>query len=817
MLSIKSFLFAATLLSQSSLSLAAPLSSCPSPQAGQGFDYVIVGGGTAGLVLANRLTEDRHIRVAVVEAGTFPEDVAGNWTQVPGHAGNFIVGAPEMAWGFHTTPQSGAEGHSYPYYRAKALGGCSTINYMAYAYTSRGAHQMWADQVDDESYTFDNMLEYYHRTMNFSPPDLEARFANSTPQYDEIDTASGGGLDITYASYAQSWSTWLAEGLEAIGIPRANHFIDGNLMGQSWQMSSITRENGFRSSSQSAYLRPILNRPNLAVFTSNLVKQIIFDKKKRATGVRIATNGRQCSINARREVIPSAGVFQSPQLLMLSGVGPAAVLKGVKIPIIADRPGVGQNLEDHITVPISYQVNIITNSALSNPNFLARAIEDFNSNATGLLASPGGDYMAMEKIPEDMRHEFSSETVEALSMLPDDWPEISFSVYPNGIPRAIGEPLISGANYATLLATLIAPQSRGSISINSTRMADPPLIDLGIFTAQADQELLMAAFKRGRQALQTSAMTPVLIGEEFLPGPDVQSDEDIHEYIVHSLNPLFHAFASNKMGRRSDPMAVVDTHGRVIGVENLRVVDSSSFPFLPPGPAPQIQVCEILVLPLRYAEELRRMPEEIVSVNAANEQTFEGKHVGISPDNPLMVHVVKGDLTQSLPRLVQRLSNAVNDAIVDGIGPCDDWKEVNIHQSLLRIVAVVSGNIFLGPELSKREDYLHSSINFTTDLFIAIAALKRWPTYLRSWAKFWVPQLKTVDEHRRRVRDFLVPVIRERRKLQESGDEEPDDILTWLLEKSKQFELTTDEELAETLLVLGMAAIHTTTMAATHM
>ncbi|KAH7313937.1 cytochrome P450 [Stachybotrys elegans] len=225
---------------------------------------------------------------------------------------------------------------------------------------------------------------------------------------------------------------------------------------------------------------------------------------------------------------------------------------------------------------------------------------------------------------------------------------------------------------------------------------------------------------------------------------------------------------------------------------------------------------EILVLPLRYAEELRRMPEEIVSVNAANEQTFEGKHVGISPDNPLMVHVVKGDLTQNLPRLTQRLSVAVKDAIDDNIGPCDDWKQVNIYQSLLRIVAVVSGNIFLGPELSKREDYLHSSIHFTTDLFIAISALKRWPTYLRSLAKFWVPQLKTVDEHRRRVRDFLVPVIRERRKIQERGGEEPDDMLTWLLNRSKQFELATDEELAETLLVLGMAAIHTTTMAATH-
>ncbi|RYP61970.1 hypothetical protein DL770_009671 [Monosporascus sp. CRB-9-2] len=564
-------LLTAGLLYQGSSVTGVPSSSCPHPKLGQGFDYVIVGGGTAGLVLANRLTEDPNTRVAVIEAGTFPEDISGNWTQVPGYAGNFILGAPEMSWGFHTTPQLGVNGHSYPYYRAKALGGCSDINYMAYSHTSKGAHQMWADQVGDQSYTYSNMLKYYRRTMNFSPPNAGARFANATPQYDIADTATGGGLDVTYASYAQSWSTWVAKGLESIGIPRTEHFINGNLLGQSWQMNTIKRSNGFRSSSQAAYLRPYLNRRNLAIFTNTLVERIVFNSLKEATGVQATTAGTACFVNAKKEVILSAGVFQSPQLLQVSGVGPAALLQKFNIKVIADRPGVGQNMMDHITVPISYRVNVITASAFGDPNYTAWAVDEFNNRATGPLASPGGDYMAMEKVPRTLRAGFSQETVR-------DWPEISFSIYPNGIPRnnLTGEEPVPGANYATLLATLIASQSKGSVSIASPRMSDAPLIDLNLFTAQTDKDLLVAAFKRARQALQSKAMAPVLIGGEFLPGDNVQTDEEILEYLVHALNPLFHAFASNRMGKTSDPMAVVDNHGKVIGVKNC--------------PAPQVQV-----------------------------------------------------------------------------------------------------------------------------------------------------------------------------------------------------------------------------------
>ncbi|RYP61968.1 hypothetical protein DL770_009669 [Monosporascus sp. CRB-9-2] len=224
---------------------------------------------------------------------------------------------------------------------------------------------------------------------------------------------------------------------------------------------------------------------------------------------------------------------------------------------------------------------------------------------------------------------------------------------------------------------------------------------------------------------------------------------------------------------------------------------------------------ELLVLPLRYAEELRQAPEDVVSGDAANEQTFETKHVGIIPDNPLMVHVLKSDLTQNLPRINETLTLAVARTVPDVIGACEDWRGVKIYQSLLQIVAIVSGHVFLGPDLCRRKEYLHASIHFTVDLFIAIAALKRWPKPLRIFAKYWIPQLKTVNEHRQRAREFLVPVIQDRKALQAKGEKKPEDMLQWLLDKSDKFNVRTDEELAEIQLILGMAAIHTTTMTAT--
>ncbi|KAI1206381.1 GMC oxidoreductase [Annulohypoxylon truncatum] len=556
----------------------------------QSFDYVIVGGGTAGLVLANRLTEDSDVKVAVIEAGTFPEDVVGNMTQVPAYAPQFEGAELDLEWNFTTTPQAGLGNIPVSYYRAKALGGCSDINFMAYGHTSKGTHQLWADLVGDDSYTYDNMLQYYKKTMNFSPPNAETRLANATPTYNADDTATGGGIDVTFPSYAQSWSTWVAQGLAAIGLPQAQSFVDGNLLGHSWQMTGITQSTGIRSSAQAGYLRPVLSRPNLTILNGTFAERIIFNGDT-ASGVEVTSKGETYTLSPSKELILSAGVFQSPQLLMVSGVGPKALLEQFNIPLVKDLPGVGQNMQDHITVPISYQVDVVTSSTLEG-SALADAITEWNTHGIGPLSNNGGDYIGMEKAPAEFRANFSAEVVKQLSALPADWPELQYNVLPATVSTTSigGEDSVLGGNYGSMLASVIAPQSRGNVSIASASMSDAPLINPNIFTAQADIDLLLTAFKRVRQTLQSSAMAPIMIGEEFYPGPTVQTDEQILDYLTETVRPFSHGFATCKMGNSSDPDAVVDSHGRVFGIKNLRVVDASAFPFLPPGPAPQIQV-----------------------------------------------------------------------------------------------------------------------------------------------------------------------------------------------------------------------------------
>lgn len=182
-----------------------------------------------------------------------------------------------------------------------------------------------------------------------------------------------------------------------------------------------------------------------------------------------------------------------------------------------------------------------------------------------------------------------------------------------------------------------------------------------------------------------------------------------------------------------------------------------------------------------------------------------------------MVHVVKSDHIRNLSQINPSLAYAVSQTVSDEVGTCNGWTEINISQKLLRIVAIVSGHVFLGPDLCRRDEYLHASIDFTVDFFMAIAALKRCPKALSFVSEYWIPQCKTVNEHRRRVYDFLKPIFLERRALQSSGAEPPKDMLQWLLNKSDRFNVRTDEQLAETQLILGMAAIHTTTMIITQM
>lgn len=285
-------------------------------------------------------------------------------------------------------------------------------------------------------------------------------------------------------------------------------------------------------------------------------------------------------------MIVSAGVFQSPQLLMVSGIGPRRILESLGVPALHDLPGVGQNLWDQIYYGTPFRVNVPTNSAgLNSPSLTAAAVRAYLDSASGPLSVSGPGVLGFERLPAIIRSSLSTSTQAALNnSFPADWPDLEFlpasGVLGNQSDYSIQDPR-DGYNYATVATALVAPLSRGNISISSTSMLDPPLINPNWLTDPADVEVAVAGFKRQRQVWDH--MSNLTLGQEQFPGPSVQSDADILEFIRENLAPVWHAAATCKMGKPTDDMAVVDTSMKVYGVQGLRVVDASSFPFLPPG------------------------------------------------------------------------------------------------------------------------------------------------------------------------------------------------------------------------------------------
>ena len=296
------------------------------------------------------------------------------------------------------------------------LGGCTALNYMAYERSTVGAFDKWADEVGDSWWTYENVSDFYYRSLNFTPPDQSKRIANSTPDYDTSTLGSGGPLMLGYANYAQAFSTWIAKAMVAVGIPSINGFTSGRLMGSAWLVHTLNHTTGYRDSSETAFLRPFLDRANLVVYTDTLAEKILFDGNT-ARGVQVSTGNKTYNISATKEVILSAGTFQSPQLLQVSGIGPADLLQKHGIEVVADRSGVGYGMNDHIFYGISYRVNVQTSSALQYGQAMQKAIEDFDNEQSGPLSSPGGDFGGYEKLPIDIRSSFSQQALKGKSQL----------------------------------------------------------------------------------------------------------------------------------------------------------------------------------------------------------------------------------------------------------------------------------------------------------------------------------------------------------------------------------------------------------------
>ncbi|KAJ9360041.1 CAZyme family AA3 [Paecilomyces variotii] len=563
------------------------------------FDYVVVGGGNAGLTIASRLAMNGSASVAVVEAGGFYEVDNSNLTVIPGSATYFTGSDPNnfqplIDWGFNTVPQEYSANRVVHYARGKTLGGSSARNYMLYQRATVDSLQRWADEVDDQSYTFDNLLPYYKKSCHYTGPNQALYYNSSNTQDPDAFSSSGGPLEVSFSNFVDPFGTWARKAFINVGMKQIDGFNSGKLLGSAYATLTIKPENAHRSTSESSFLQEALNAgANINVYKNTMAQKILFDFNKTATGVHVMTAGTfgtpsvNFTISARKEVIVSAGAFQSPQLLMVSGIGPCNNLSEFGISCISDLPGVGQNMQDHPIFGIAHRVGVNTASAsINNKTLAAQSVQLYLNNATGPLSIFGPGYYGWEKLPQPYRSYMSNSSIKALSTFPADWPEIEWlpvAAY-NGynLNKQTADPH-DGHNYATVNTALVAPLSRGTVTLAGPDMNTPPIIDPKWLSHPADLDLAVQSFKRQRQVWDELAKLGIADPEEAFPGSNYTTDAQIKDIIGQSMTTVYHASCTCKMGSKNDTNAVLDSSARVYGVQNLRVVDASSFPFLPPG------------------------------------------------------------------------------------------------------------------------------------------------------------------------------------------------------------------------------------------
>ncbi|USW56824.1 Putative glucose-methanol-choline oxidoreductase, FAD/NAD(P)-binding domain superfamily [Septoria linicola] len=536
------------------------------------YDYVIVGGGTAA----------HQCLRCKIEAGNFYELSNGNWSQIPYWSEQW-VGAEEddwqplIDWGLFTEEQ--VNGKSIHYAQGKNLGGSTGRNQMMWHRPTVGSYAAWAEHVGDDSYTWDNMLKYMQRSVKYIE-NAANRPANTTPPTSPgAYSADGGPVIVSHAGYVHPLAQYGPAAFSSIGLKMINDFSGGHLDGYSYWPFSIDPATGLRSSAESSFLAESLSRPKLTTYINAHVNNILFSENGTAMGVNVTNYGmRPFTLTARKEVIVSAGAYHSPQLLMVSGIGPKDALQKFNIPVIKDAPGVGQNMWDSCNIggPV-FKINVTGYSTWQQPGYKEQADAQLLAKGSGPLTNTGLDMGAWEKLPAANRANLTPEALTALSVFPSDWPEIEWSLSSSGKTLTASDATVQ---YGTIGAVLVAATSRGNMTIRSASNLDTPIIDPNWLRDSTDQQVAIQAYRRAREAWN---VIPLKVGDEVSLGKNVTSDADLLEAIKSRLGPIHHASSSCAMGKADNPYAVVDAKARVFGVHNLRVIDSSSFPFTPPG------------------------------------------------------------------------------------------------------------------------------------------------------------------------------------------------------------------------------------------
>ncbi|KAH8624812.1 Versicolorin B synthase [Alternaria alternata] len=426
------------------------------------------------------------------------------------------------------------------------------------------------------------MFPFMKKSFSFTPPDVRFRAENASNINFTLSAFDipGGPVHLSFPKYAQPIASYGAEGYAAAGMNAANGFLDGNLLGYGYWPFTLRPEDSTRSSTESAFLSHTAARTSLKIYQSCMARNILFDESKRATGVNVTAGGMTPFIvHARKEVIVSSGFIHSPQLLMVSGIGPREALERHNITVISELKGVGQNLRDTPAIGgVVHHTNVPGRSAWERESSsFDAAVERYLTNGSGPLSSPASDFAAWERIPEQFTTNMSQSTLEFLRELPSDWPNVEYVLQAS-------ERILSSAQTASdtgVIGTILtSTTSAGNVTIRSADNAISPVVYIGWLDSLEDQELAVAAYRRAR----TIAASISAFGDEIAPGANVTTDAQILHYIrTKGMGAIHHGAATCAMGRDVSNGAVVDSKARVFGVSGLRVVDASSLPFTAPG------------------------------------------------------------------------------------------------------------------------------------------------------------------------------------------------------------------------------------------
>lgn len=503
------------------------------------YDYIIVGAGAAGCAVANRLSEDPGTTVLLLEAG------GRDWSPLIHMPVGFTkLTSPKVNWGFETVPQTQLNNRRMWYPQGRTLGGSTSINAMIYIRGNKKDYENWSALGNDD-WGYEQVLPFF-------------RLSEHNERLNDVFHGSSGPMNVTEQIQHNDLSKAFVRAAQELGLTFNPDFNGAVQDGVGYY--DVTQRNARRESASTAYLRPARNRPNLTILTHALGTQVTVENGC-ATGLRYTVKGKPALAHANREVVLSGGAVNSPRLLLLSGIGPADELRAIGIDVVHDLPGVGKNFQDHMDVYLTAETTPVSYNSSDRPDKAAAALLQYALYRTGPITA---------SVCEAGMFVRSSDAAPS--------PDIQMHCLPayvidHGRQRVKGHGM-------TINTCNLRPKSVGSVTLRAADPSAPPEIDPAFLTHPDDWKISLEGFRWGREMLATKVYAP-FIKKEHMPGKDVQTDQEIRQYIKQWAKTDYHPVGSCKMGE--DDLAVVDQQLRVHGLAGLRVIDASIMPALISG------------------------------------------------------------------------------------------------------------------------------------------------------------------------------------------------------------------------------------------